>query len=87
MSAAQTCERPDASRANAEGSTENASIIADADKATATIIARLALEGHVVQRGRSGDFTASRWGLSCYCQDVAALQAFARLVGVRDASE
>ncbi len=74
--------RPSAANQNSDPADFNAD-----DKATATIIARLALEGHAVHRGRSGDFIASRWGMSRYCQDVAALQAFADLVGVRDASE
>ena len=42
-------------------------------KATAT--AQLAMKGHVVHDGPNGDFLVARWGLSKYCQDLAALDA------------
>jgi len=50
-------------------------------KELATLIAQLALAGHVVIRGQSGDFTCSKWCMTRYCQDLAELQAFARRVG------
>jgi len=50
-------------------------------KATATLIAQLALAGHVVNKGADGDFIATKWGQTCYCKDFAALAAFAKKVG------
>ncbi|MBK9442903.1 MAG: hypothetical protein IPN53_17030 [Comamonadaceae bacterium] len=52
-------------------------------KAVATQIARLALAGHVVIKGTHGDFTCCKFGLTRYCADLAALEAFAKKVGVR----
>ncbi len=52
------------------------------EKEVASLIARLALAGHAVTRGRNGDFLVSRWNLSRYCQDASALLEFARRVGV-----
>lgn len=52
-------------------------------KAIATQIARLALAGHAVHKGQSGDFLVCKYGLSRYCQDFAELQAFARQLGVK----
>jgi len=49
----------------------------------ATLIAALNELGHVVIRGRTGDFTASKWGLTRYCADFTELQSFAERVGVR----
>lgn len=51
-------------------------------KALATQIVQLALAGHVVHKGRSGDFLACKYGMSRYCQDFAELQAFSRKLGV-----
>lgn len=48
----------------------------------ATLITAMALLGHTVIRGRAGDFTVTKWGLSRYCADAAELQAFAERVGV-----
>lgn len=53
-----------------------------ADKATATVIAKLAFAGHVVHRGKSGDFTVSKWGMTYYAQDLESLEAFSRRLGV-----
>ena len=55
---------------------------ADDDKAIANQIARLALAGHAVQKGQSGDYLVSKYGMSRYCQDFAELQAFAVKLGV-----
>lgn len=64
----------------------NAAIIAPAEKISNTgeayLIAKLALAGHLVRRGTERDFTVTRWGLSRYCPDFTALQAFALMVGV-----
>ena len=51
-------------------------------KELATLIAKMALAGHVVIRGKSADFNVSKWGLIFYAQDVVALEAFARKLGV-----
>lgn len=55
--------------------------IGNSDKTIATLIAQFALAGHVVHKGECGDFTVTRWGLTRYCQDLDALQAFAKQVG------
>lgn len=51
-------------------------------KAAVTQIAELALAGHVVHKGKSGDYLVCKYGLSRYCQDFDELQAFARRLGV-----
>lgn len=51
-------------------------------KAEATQIAELALAGHAVHKGKSGDYLVCKYGLSRYCQDFDELQAFARKLGV-----
>ena len=51
-------------------------------KAIATQIARLALAGHVVHKGQSGDYMVSKYGMTKHCNDFAELAAFAQKVGV-----
>ena len=51
-------------------------------KEESTLLARLALAGHVVHRGRCGDYTVCKYGYAHYCQDVIELQAFAIRLGV-----
>jgi len=51
------------------------------EKEVASLIALFALAGHAVHRGRNQDYLVSRWGMSRYIQDFAALQDFARRVG------
>jgi hypothetical protein len=51
-------------------------------KAIGMQIQQLALAGHVVHKGQSGDFLVCKYGMSRYCQDFAELQAFARQLGV-----
>ena len=51
-------------------------------KAIATQIARLALAGHVVHKGQSGDYLVSKFGMTKHCSDFAELAAFAQKVGV-----
>ena len=51
-------------------------------KAEATQIAELALAGHAVHKGKSGDYLVCKYGLTRYCQDLDDLQAFARRLGV-----
>ncbi len=51
-------------------------------KDESTVIAHLALAGHVVHRGTCCDYTVCKYGLSYYAQDVESLQAFARKLGV-----
>lgn len=47
-----------------------------------TQMARLALAGHHVIKGDRNDFVVTKYGLTRYCADYAALVAFARQVGV-----
>ena len=51
-------------------------------KAEATLIAELALAGHVVHKGKCGDYQVCKYGLSRYCQDFEDLQIFARMLGL-----
>ncbi len=51
-------------------------------KAEATQIAELALAGHIVHKGKSGDYLVCKYGLCRYCQDFEELQVFARKLGV-----
>jgi len=51
-------------------------------KAIATQIARLAVRGHAVHRLQDGGFLVCKYGYSHYAADFAALQAFARRLGV-----
>ena len=50
-------------------------------KAIATLTAKFALRGHTVHPGDEGDFLVSRWGMSRWCRDLAALRDFAVTVG------
>jgi len=52
-------------------------------KAESTLLARLALAGHVVHKGRCDDYTVCKYGYAQYCQDLEALAAFAYLLGVK----
>jgi len=52
-------------------------------KAIANQIARLALAGHVVHKGQSGDYLVSKYGMTRYCQDFTELAAFAQKLGVK----
>jgi hypothetical protein len=49
-----------------------------------TLLARLALAGHVVHRGNCNDYTVCKYGYAHYCQDLAELTAFAIRLGVRN---
>jgi len=51
-------------------------------KAEATLLARLALAGHVVHLGRCNDYTVCKYGYAHYCQDLDELNAFAVRLGV-----
>ena len=51
-------------------------------KAIATQIAELALAGHAVHELRSGDFLVCKYGHTHYAQNLEALQAFARRLGM-----
>ena len=51
-------------------------------KEAATQIARMALAGHAVYKGQSGDYLVSKYGMTHYCQDFAELVEFARKLGV-----
>ena len=52
-------------------------------KAIANQVARLALAGHAVHRGQSGDYLVSKYGLTRYCANFTELAAFAQKLGVR----
>ena len=78
-------QTPGGGLANAEPKTSNdlnSATFTRHSKAEATQIAELALAGHAVHKGRSGDFMVCKYGMSRYCQDFDALQAFARKLGV-----
>ena len=51
-------------------------------KAESTLLARLALAGHFVNRGRCDDYTVCKYGYAHYCQDLIELHAFAVRLGV-----
>ena len=51
-------------------------------KAVASLIARIEVSGHAVQKNRSGGFLVSRWGMTRHCFDLESLRDFARQVGV-----
>lgn len=51
-------------------------------KAEATQIAELALAGHAVHKGRNRDYLVCKYGLTRYCLDFDALQAFGRRLGI-----
>lgn len=78
-------QTPGGGLANAETKTTNelnSAIGTRHRKAEATQIAELALAGHAVHKGRSGDYMVCKYGLSRYCQDFDDLHAFARRLGV-----
>lgn len=52
-------------------------------KAITTQIARLALAGHAVHKGQSGDYLVSKYGMTRYCKDFTELAAFAQKLGVK----
>ncbi len=52
-------------------------------KATATQIAHLALAGHTVHQISDGGFLVSKYGYTHHAKDFAALQDFARKLGVK----
>jgi hypothetical protein len=54
----------------------------DSTKLLATLKARFAMHGHAVMQYCDGDFSVSRWGQTRYCQDIEALVAFGRQIGV-----
>lgn len=53
-------------------------------KALETLKAQFAIMGHQVYEGSDDDFIVTRWGMSRYCKDLAELQAFAVLMGVKN---
>ena len=84
MIAAQKSECPGGAEQVAKQSTNNVidfTAALDSDKGLATLKARFALAGHAVYEGANDDFIVTRWGLSKYCPDRAALTQFARVVG------
>ena len=51
-------------------------------KAIATQVAELAIRGHAVHQLKDGGFLVCKYGLTFHAVDFAALQAFARRLGV-----
>ena len=47
-----------------------------------TLIAQFSIAGHLVHKGECGDYLVLRWGMSRFCKDLEALEAFAKQVGV-----
>lgn len=82
MSAVHKSESPATTGLNANFKTLSADSNPEI-KATATLIAQLAIAGHVVHKGRDGDFTACKYAMVRYCKDLAELQAFAKQVGMK----
>ena len=50
--------------------------------AIANQLARLALAGHIVHKGSTGDYSVCKFGMTRYCKDFAELQAFSKQLGV-----
>ena len=51
------------------------------EKTVATIAAQFSLLGHAVHKLADGGFMVTRWSMSRYCPDVAALSAFLAVIG------
>jgi hypothetical protein len=51
-------------------------------KAESTLLARLALAGHVVHKGHCNDYLVCKYGFAQYCQDLVTLDGFAQELGV-----
>ena len=88
MSAPYKSEWPGATGQNANKNLSNAivSLIDDssnAEKRLATIRAELARRAFAVHALADDGFVVCRWNMSCHCQNLAALVAFARRVGVQ----
>mgnify|MGYP000511515574 CR=1 FL=1 len=52
-------------------------------KALSSALAILALHGYAVLKGSNGDYSVSRRGISQGCDDLEALQDFARQIGAQ----
>jgi len=88
MSTAHTAKSPGGAGPYADNQNSNDHDFATGErrrKALSTVTAQLALQGHVVHVGQSGDFVVCKQGLSKYCQDMGALQDFARQIGATNA--
>lgn len=86
--ARQKSECPGATGQDADQSTAAAILTPVSDssnneKRQATIKAELARRGFDVHALADDGFVVCRWNMSCHCQNLAALVAFARRVGVR----
>jgi hypothetical protein len=81
MSAVHKSESPAATGLNATNQNSHADITPN-QQDLAGLIAKFAIAGHTVIRGTAHDFTVTKWGMSRYCVDFAALAAFARQLGV-----
>lgn len=83
MIAAHKSENPAATGFNATNQRTDTCESTPDQKELATIIARLAIAGHSVHKGRERDYIVCKWGMSRWCADFAALQEFARVLGVK----
>ncbi len=85
MSAILTRKNPGGAGLIAENQNTDASIVATnlmARKEISTLIAQFALEDHQVHKGGNDDFIVARWGMSRYCENLAALRRFALVLGI-----
>ena len=83
MSAAQKAESPGCPSEAFTNQSHNVLDFPMIDKGLATLKAKFAMAGHQVRDGDAGDFLVTRWGMSRWCENFVALQAFARVLGVR----
>lgn len=91
MIAVPKSENPAATGFNANQNT-NAATVPPAEKIgnlqakrLANLRAQFALKGHAVHDGGNGDYiiVQANWGMSRHCQDFAALETFAIVLGVK----
>ncbi len=68
--------------ANHSHNVVNFATVPGSGKALATLKARFASAGHQVHVGGNDDFIVTRWGMSRYCENPAALRRFALVLGV-----
>lgn len=59
-----------------------ASSLLEVRKVEATLMAKLALQGHAVHRTVDGGFLVCRHGYVKHCADLQALESFAKQTGV-----
>ncbi len=80
---------PGCNPADAEKSTDSqiippACFLGNRENEYATLQAQFALADHQVHKGGNGDFIVTRWGMSRFCENPAALRRFALVLGVQN---